>query len=354
MSEKPTYQELEKKIKKLEKNARNVPTAKNLMDSQAIYENIQVGLHIYHLKNLQDDTTLTMLSTNQAASRFTGIPAEDVIGKTLDENFPGLRDKGIPQIYAEVVRSGKTKELEDVYYGDDRVVESAFSVVAFSLPNNCVGVSFENITERRNAEDALKESEERFRTMADLLPGAVVETDADLNIKYVNKYGLKLFGYSEDDIKNGINGTELIHHDYRKKAQSRVAQHFVKKDLLATEYKFLKKNNESIYVLLNATPIFRKKEVVGFRSVIIDISKRKEIEKDREKLISKLKNALGEIKELRGFFPICCCCKKIRDDEGFWQRIDKYIQDRTDAQFSHGLCPDCAKELYPELDIHDD
>ena len=62
----------------------------------------------------------------------------------------------------------------------------------------------------------------------------------------------------------------------------------------------------------------------------------------------ELENALAEIKTLRGFIPICSNCKKIRDDEGYWQQIEKYIQDRSDAEFSHGICPDCIKELYPE------
>jgi len=60
---------------------------------------------------------------------------------------------------------------------------------------------------------------------------------------------------------------------------------------------------------------------------------------------------VAEIKTLRGFLPICSVCKKIRDDEGYWQRVEKYIQDRSDAKFSHGLCPPCARKLYPNLTV---
>ena len=62
-----------------------------------------------------------------------------------------------------------------------------------------------------------------------------------------------------------------------------------------------------------------------------------------------LKNALAEIKTLRGFIPICSNCKKIRDDEGYWQQIEQYIQQRSDAEFSHGICPECIKILYPDI-----
>lgn len=70
---------------------------------------------------------------------------------------------------------------------------------------------------------------------------------------------------------------------------------------------------------------------------------------ERERLIDKLQQALVEVRTLRGFLPICSICKKIRDDEGYWQRIEKYIQDRADVLFSHSICPDCAQAHYPEL-----
>lgn len=63
----------------------------------------------------------------------------------------------------------------------------------------------------------------------------------------------------------------------------------------------------------------------------------------------KLQSALSEVKELSGMLPICASCKKIRDDKGYWNQIESYIRDHTRAEFSHGICPDCAKELYSEL-----
>ncbi len=65
-----------------------------------------------------------------------------------------------------------------------------------------------------------------------------------------------------------------------------------------------------------------------------------------------LEQALGEIKTLRGIIPICANCKKIRDDKGYWNQIEKYIQEHSAAAFSHGICPECVKILYPEHKIH--
>jgi len=72
-----------------------------------------------------------------------------------------------------------------------------------------------------------------------------------------------------------------------------------------------------------------------------------QIEKDN--LIAELKEALSEVKTLSGLLPICTSCKKIRDDSGYWNQIESYIRDRSEAEFSHSLCPKCARTLYPEV-----
>ena len=69
---------------------------------------------------------------------------------------------------------------------------------------------------------------------------------------------------------------------------------------------------------------------------------------ERKMLINELRKALSEVKQLSGFLPICASCKKIRDDEGYWNQIESYISAHSEAQFSHGICPECVKKLYPE------
>lgn len=69
----------------------------------------------------------------------------------------------------------------------------------------------------------------------------------------------------------------------------------------------------------------------------------------KEKLISELRKAVSEVKTLSGLIPICASCKKIRDDKGYWNQIESYIKERSNVDFSHGICPDCAEKLYPEL-----
>ena len=64
--------------------------------------------------------------------------------------------------------------------------------------------------------------------------------------------------------------------------------------------------------------------------------------------IGELRRALDQIKTLRGIIPICASCKKIRDDNGYWKQVEVYIRDHSEAEFSHGICPECVKELYPK------
>lgn len=82
----------------------------------------------------------------------------------------------------------------------------------------------------------------------------------------------------------------------------------------------------------------------------IDITERRKAEEERETIILELKDAIVKIKQLSGMLPICASCKKIRDDKGYWNRIETYITEHSEVLFSHGLCPDCAKKAYEELD----
>ena len=83
--------------------------------------------------------------------------------------------------------------------------------------------------------------------------------------------------------------------------------------------------------------------------IVYDITERKQAEIANEDLIIKLQEAMEKVRVLSGFIPICAACKQIRDDEGFWNQLEHYIEEHSDAVFSHGICPSCAKKLYPGL-----
>lgn len=72
-------------------------------------------------------------------------------------------------------------------------------------------------------------------------------------------------------------------------------------------------------------------------------------EKKQRDLVQKLQDSFSKIKTLSGLLPICASCKKIKDDKGYWNQIEGYIRDHSEAEFSHGLCPDCAKKMYSQF-----
>jgi len=76
---------------------------------------------------------------------------------------------------------------------------------------------------------------------------------------------------------------------------------------------------------------------------------RKQLENEKEHLIRELQESLAKVKRLSGLLPICASCKKIRDDKGYWNQVETYLSEHSDAKFSHGICPECGKKLYPEF-----
>ncbi|MCX5876346.1 MAG: DUF3365 domain-containing protein [Deltaproteobacteria bacterium] len=110
------------------------------------------------------------------------------------------------------------------------------------------------------------------------------------------------------------------------------------------------KDGVSQSFITTAKPLLDAKgKVVGIVESFLEITEKKKLEEEKEHLIHELQESLAQVKLLSGFIPICASCKKIRDDQGFWTQVESYIASHSEAQFSHGICPDCVTKLYPEL-----
>ncbi len=112
-----------------------------------------------------------------------------------------------------------------------------------------------------------------------------------------------------------------------------------------------KEKNEKVnHFIVTAKPLLDEKgPILGIVEFFQDITDRKKIESEKEILISRLRESIGKVKLLSGFIPICASCKQIRDDKGYWSQIESYIRDHSEAEFSHSICPECAKKLYPDF-----
>ncbi len=89
-----------------------------------------------------------------------------------------------------------------------------------------------------------------------------------------------------------------------------------------------------------------KKIKKAHAEIQIEVNERKLAQVEKDQVIAELETALNEVKTLSGLLPICASCKKIRDDRGYWNQIESYIRDHSEAEFSHSICPECARKLY--------
>ena len=135
-----------------------------------------------------------------------------------------------------------------------------------------------DITERKSSQEALRQSERRFRDTANLLPSIICEIDPDMQLTYVNKAGFEIFGYSRADFDAGIRVTNLFHPDDREKLAKRVGQLLQGSRLAATEYRMLTKNGEELTVLINSVPMYENGKIVGIRSSLVDVTKMKQLQ----------------------------------------------------------------------------
>jgi PAS domain S-box-containing protein len=205
-------------------------------------------------------------------------------------------------------------------------------------------------TERRQREADLRDSEARFRAVTDTAGDAIVAAGPSGRIELWNKTAATIFGYASAEILGRSVSTiipDRFQSAHEPAFEWAVATGESKLAGRPVELVGRRKDGSECPVELSLA-LWKAGEENHFTGIIRDISERKRAEAEREQLISDLKQAVTEIRTLEGFIPICAGCKKIRDDQGFWEHVENYVARNTEAKFSHGICPDCEKRLYPE------
>ena len=123
----------------------------------SIFTNLNIGLLIYQLEVRDEPRTLRLVYVNRAASTYTGADLEHRVGKYILDAFPGLAGSDLPRTYADIAGGGQPVDLGSFEYpGDDAIEHSFYSVKAFPMPNDCVGIVFENITVRKQVQEMVR------------------------------------------------------------------------------------------------------------------------------------------------------------------------------------------------------
>jgi PAS domain S-box-containing protein len=160
----------------------------------------------------------------------------------------------------------------------------------------------------------------------------------------------QITGYTEEEYRAIGDWGATVHPDDRER-DDRDFHKLLNNEKVVSEIRTFRKDGSIRWMKIYAHPIWDEKahKVVGISGAVQDITEQKRAEEERESLIGELKTALENVKTLGGLVPICAHCKKIRDDKGYWNQLEKYLGEHTDAKLTHGLCPDCSKIYFPEL-----
>lgn len=123
----------------------------------SIFTNLNIGLLIYQLEVPDEPRMLRLVYVNEAASNYTGADLRHRVGKYILDAFPGLAGSDLPRTYADIARGGRPVDLGSFEYpGDEAIEHSYYSVKAFPMPNDCVGIVFENITVRKQVQEMVR------------------------------------------------------------------------------------------------------------------------------------------------------------------------------------------------------
>jgi PAS domain S-box-containing protein len=186
----------------------------------------------------------------------------------------------------------------------------------------------------------------------------VWDWNAVTNVVFFSKRWKEMLGFDEDEISNHLSEWDKrLHPDDRDRVYADLNAHLNgETPYYETEHRLLCKDGSYKWILdrgkiMSWTEDGKPLRVVGTHS---DVTLRKEAELENHRLMKELREALANVKILTGLLPICLHCKKIRDDKGYWNQIEIYIQDHSEVDFSHSICPECATRLYPDMALYDE
>lgn len=318
------------------------------------------------------DTGSVYLGCNENFARVAGVGTpENIVGKT-DYDLAWKKEESdfFRQCDKEVMdnREPMLNIEEPQLQADGKEATLLTSKVPLmDADGNVFGILgiYADITDRKNMEEILRESEAMYRTIFENTGSSTVIVEEDLEIAMSNAQFEKFSHYSRKELQGKKNLIDFIPEEEKRRIKEFHRLRMIDPQSTPRNYElvFKDKNGElsEVYITVALIP-GTSRSVVS----ILDISELKENERELkrqkellnntnkalEHKLKELEEAMSHIKKLEGLVPICARCKKMRVEGGdpkdsrSWVRLEKYISDRTDASFTHGLCPECIKEMY--------
>ena len=205
---------------------------------------------------------------------------------------------------------------------------------------------FRDITKRKQTEETLGESEEKWRALVENAPNIIMLVDHDRKIQFINHV---VPGLSPESVI-GKSIFNYIQPEYHETVREAVDKVFQTGETNIYETMGTGPDGRTSWYETSVAPRKQHGHITGVIQITLDITDRKKAEEERERLIQELQEALAKVKTLSGLLPICAWCKKLRDDKGYWKSVEEYISAYTGADFTHGICPECYNKLMTEED----
>jgi PAS domain S-box-containing protein len=203
-------------------------------------------------------------------------------------------------------------------------------------------------SKQRRAEEELRKTQNHLQTIIETEPECVKLLSRDGRLLQMNRAGLEMIQAGSFDDVRGKSVYGLITPEYRQ-AFAALTERVFSGESGMMEFEAIGLKGERVRLETHAVPLRNTNgDIYASLGITRNVTKRWLAEREQEKLISKLQDALASVKTLKGLLPVCAWCKKVRDDRGYWDKLENYIRQHSDADFTHGICPECLKKEDPE------
>ncbi|MCE5249298.1 PAS domain S-box protein [bacterium] len=195
----------------------------------------------------------------------------------------------------------------------------------------------------------LRNQETRMKNLIYFCKAGYFKIDRNGRIENVNEAWVRLHHFVSRNEVIGLHIIETVVEIDIPEAEKMIERVMAGEPVVHHEFRRRCDDGAVGYHSLCAVPVVRNDIVIGMEGLIVDTTETRRAEYQHIKLFSQLDQALDQINTLSGMIPICASCKKIRDDQGYWNQVEKYISEHSQAEFTHSICPDCQRILYPDL-----
>jgi len=350
------------------------------------------------------------LDVNDAYCRLIGYSRDELLNMRIPDVEAVERPEETAQRIQRIMETGGDRFETRHRCKDGRIIDIEVSVNYTEVGGGRLFVFLRDITERKRAEETIQRSEDNSKRLAQENAimaeiGRIISSTLSIEEVYerfaeevrklilFDRISINVFDPSNNTLT--VAYTTGIEIEGRRQGQVIPVTGTLSEEIFRTRSsKFIQMGDEGEWVApfpsllptfdagfrsIMSIPLVSKDQVIGvlhFRSTKPNAytdqdlklgdrvgnqiagaiasahlyAERNKAYEEREKLIHQLQDALASIKTLRGLLPICASCKKIRDDKGYWNQIESYVRDHSEAEFSHGICPECMKKLYPDFD----